>query len=196
MAKLWLIRHGKTEGNIQKLFYGKADLPLSQLGREEVTRRAASGCYPQIARRFTSGMTRTEQTYALIFGDAPHGVIPELCERNFGSFEMKTHEQLLESVPEYSVWLEDTSGTAVVPGGETNLEFEARVKRGLDKLLPLEEDTLVVCHGGVIAVAMSVHLFPGLKKGLWDWLPEPGCGVVIEFNGKTPVSYEVLPIEV
>ena len=32
-SKIVLIRHGITTGNVQKLYYGKTDLPLSEAGR-------------------------------------------------------------------------------------------------------------------------------------------------------------------
>ena len=32
---LFMIRHGETTGNVQKLFYGNMDLPLTETGRDQ-----------------------------------------------------------------------------------------------------------------------------------------------------------------
>ena len=37
-SKIYLIRHGITEGNQKKWFYGAADIPLADEGREELRR--------------------------------------------------------------------------------------------------------------------------------------------------------------
>lgn len=33
--KLYLIRHGQSEGNVKDLWYGRSDLPLTELGRQQ-----------------------------------------------------------------------------------------------------------------------------------------------------------------
>ena len=59
--KLTLIRHGLTEGNIRRLYYGAMDLPLLPDGIEALHALRDGGGYPEAERYFTSGMTRTEQ---------------------------------------------------------------------------------------------------------------------------------------
>ena len=41
--KLYLIRHGNTEGTERKLFYGSTDLPITQSGRQEVEAKRRRG---------------------------------------------------------------------------------------------------------------------------------------------------------
>ena len=40
-SRIILIRHGITEGNKKRWFYGAADIPLSQEGREELIEQKA-----------------------------------------------------------------------------------------------------------------------------------------------------------
>ncbi|MDY2995300.1 MAG: phosphoglycerate mutase family protein, partial [Baileyella intestinalis] len=77
---LFLIRHGHTEGTSKKVFYGSTDLALTPEGAGEIRQLESKGIYPSPdnACLYTTGMLRTEQTFQLIFGDLPHGTIPEL----------------------------------------------------------------------------------------------------------------------
>lgn len=54
--KLTLIRHGLTEGNIRRLYYGAMDLPLLPDGIEALHALRDGGGYPEAERYFTSGM--------------------------------------------------------------------------------------------------------------------------------------------
>ena len=62
--KLTLIRHGLTEGNIRRLYYGAMDLPLLPDGIEALHALRDGGGYPEAEQYFTSGMTRTARSPA------------------------------------------------------------------------------------------------------------------------------------
>ena len=46
-SQICLIRHGITEGNVRKLYYGKTDVPLAQKGVEELEKLAGEKLYGQ-----------------------------------------------------------------------------------------------------------------------------------------------------
>ena len=76
--KLTLLRHGITEGNRRRLYYGSTDLPLLQEGWEALEDLRAQGGYPTATRYYTSGMIRTEQTLLALYGPVSHpGAPPE-----------------------------------------------------------------------------------------------------------------------
>ena len=70
--KLTLIRHGVTEGNMKKLYYGSTDIPLLPCSEMKLHRMAEGGGYPTAPHYYTSGMIRTEQTFRALYGDIPH----------------------------------------------------------------------------------------------------------------------------
>ena len=92
--KLTLLRHGITEGNRRRLYYGSTDLPLLQEGWEALEDLRAQGGYPTATRYYTSGMIRTEQTLLALYGPVSHEVLPGLREMDFGAFEMRSYEEL------------------------------------------------------------------------------------------------------
>jgi len=203
ISRIYLIRHGITEGNQKMWFYGSADLPLAKEGKARLAHLASKGIYPEPedADLYTSGLTRTEETFGIIFGDRPHKEIDELREMKFGDFECRSYDELHGNVC-FDRWIEDTEGDVKPPGGESRQEFAERVSKGLHKLLGLhrlkelshrhsgkDAVSIVVCHGGVISAIMG-ELFPQEKKNIWDWIPGPGFGYCIEFENGDPVMYE------
>ena len=76
-TKICLIRHGITEGNQTRLYYGSSDIPLAEEGVAMLRELAAQEIYPDDADAecYTSGMLRTEQTFSLIYGDREHQVL-------------------------------------------------------------------------------------------------------------------------
>jgi len=196
MSHIHLIRHGTTEGNRDRKYYGSTDLPLANEGVDLITELALSGIYPRAddAILYTTGLIRTEQTFFLIYGCKEHNVIAELQEYHFGEFEMKTHDQL-EGVPAYQAWISDKEGLTPCPGGESTAGFRERISNGFSKVLAnhnkkenQEKNTIIVCHGGVISLIMGT-CFPKAGKNIFQWQPEPGRGYSIHIIDGEPVSY-------
>ena len=70
VSKLIVIRHGITEGNEKRWFYGKTDLPLLKRGRETLLEYKRAGVYPEIpddAQCVVSGLARTRETMDLLY---------------------------------------------------------------------------------------------------------------------------------
>ena len=166
-----LIRHGKTEANEKRLYCGSSDLPLSQKGREEL--RQLHYDIPNV-RFLTSGMKRTNETLKILFGEVPYEEDPRFREVNFGTFEMRGYNEL-KDVPEYQTWCTGDNEANIPPGGESGVQMTRRV---LEAFSEIREDTVLICHGGVIAAIMD-HLFPDENKSRYEWQPKNGCGYVI-----------------
>ena len=174
MNTIYLIRHGMTRANRQHLYCGSSDLPLCPEGEAELLRldyRVAS------ARFLTSGMKRTEQTLALLFGEVPHEQVPAFREIDFGRFELHSYEELKDK-PEYQAWISGDNHRNVPPGGESGEQMEARVLSAFRKLAQEDVPTVLVTHGGVIACIMA-ELFPEENKNRYQWQPKPGHGYAV-----------------
>ena len=197
MGKIHLIRHGTTEANIAKMYYGSTDLPLSNEGVDVVADLTLAGKYPNAdgAELYTTGLLRTEQTFFLIYGCKEHQALPELREYHFGDFEMKTHAQLSGN-EDYQRWISDKEGRTPCPNGESHNDFRTRITAGLAKILEnhrreQERDrrSILICHGGVISMIMGI-CFPHSERNIFQWQPDPGRGYTIRLDGGEPVSYE------
>ena len=168
---VYLIRHGKTEANEKRLYCGSTDLPLSEKGREELRRYRYD---IRNARFLTSGMKRTNETLKVLFGDVPYEEDHRFREVDFGAFEMHSYEQL-KTLPEYRAWCTGDNEGNIPPAGESGRQMKRRV---LEAFSEIREDTVLICHGGVIAAIME-ELFPQERKNRYEWQPENGCGYII-----------------
>lgn len=192
MSRVYLLRHGRTEANERRLYCGISDLPLCDVGQAELACLRARGGYPPLEglRICTSGLQRAEQTLEALYGEVPHEVMPALQEMNFGAFEMHGYCELKKS-PAYQAWINGDNEKNCCPGGESGWEMKQRV---LQAFWPLtEQSTLIVSHGGPIAVIMQA-LLPEAGKNRYEWQPANGCGYAVEIPSVgTPRLLAVLP---
>ena len=193
IQKVHLIRHGDTEGTKRRCYYGATDIPLLPEGIAQTERCRDEGIYPEpdTEEYYTTGKGRTEQTFRIIYGSRPHKIVKELRERNFGAFEMKNHEELM-SDPRYRYWLDNYSPDLAPPGGESANAMIARIEKGIQEVLAAQRvylashpdapaESVVVCHGGTIALLISN------AKGVADnkfhaWIPEPARGYTLVYE--------------
>ena len=203
-SKIFLIRHGITEGNLNSWYYGASDIPLAQEGVDKVTRMKEAGCYPEFAedaQYVTTGLTRTEHTLELVVGPREHKQITDLQEMKFGEYECVAFDDVKDD-PVFLEWGYDKTGDVALPGAESLNQFKARVQRGLDELIAIHRlgelahrhngkptHTVMFCHGGVISCIMG-DLFPEDAETIWDMMPDPGEGFILNDEGGKPVSYE------
>jgi broad specificity phosphatase PhoE len=157
---LILVRHGETEGESSIRYHGRTDVPLSDLGREQMGLAAGAIHSPhaiEFARVFSSPLVRASEGARIVAGDSVSLItIGEFAEVHFGLFEGLTAEEIRERYPEeYARWNADRLAPSFrYPGGESRAGFAERVERGLERMLshwtPRDREALLVAHRGVI----------------------------------------------
>ena len=180
-----LIRHGKTQGNLERRYVGTTDESLCQEGRETICRYADAGLYPVVQAVFTSPMKRCKQTAALIYPELNSQIITGLEETDFGIFEYKNYEELCQD-PVYQKWI-DSNGTMPFPGGESMEGFQKRCREQFARILEacLEESVELgafVVHGGTIMSILSG--FSKVPGDYFSWQVKNGEGFQIKTTKK------------
>ena len=175
--ELILIRHGTTQGNLEKRFIGTLDVPLAPQG-EELARQVGP-TLPRVEHIYRSPLMRCRQTAQLLWPGVDMTVIDELREADFGPFEGKNHEELKDD-PLYQAWIGqgDRLNFAAMPVGETAEQVVDRVSIGLEKLV---KDAAahgfarvgVVSHGGALMGLLSKYGRP--EREYYGWMC-PNCG--------------------
>ena len=156
MKTLYLMRHGQTEFNVQRIVQGQCDSPLTEAGesqaREAALKLASRDVRPD--RIAASPLGRAYRTCCIVrdvLCDEFASTLPEveMCqdleERNYGKFEHGP----MSDVPA-DVW---NPGEELVPyGGEGNAALQARVVGAIRNLIaPDEVSTLLaVSHGSAV----------------------------------------------
>lgn len=141
MTTIYLIRHGKTKGNLERRYVGRTDEPLCEAGRQEVSafreilmreftagREQAAGVATEFieGQVYVSPLLRCRQTAELLFADVAQKVVDDLREMDFGDFEYKNYTELAEDV-RYQAFI-DSGGSMDFPNAETQQQFRQRVR--------------------------------------------------------------------
>lgn len=158
--RVYLIRHGKTIGNVEKRYIGlRTDQPLCEEGikdAEELRSAIPASFYRQIDKVFCGPMIRARETAKILFVDREVEIIDEFTETDFGYFEGKNYADL-NGDPIYQEWI-NSNGEAPIPGAEKREDLIARSMKGLMKALGdmnKDESIAIVCHGGNIMGMLS-----------------------------------------
>lgn len=152
---LYLIRHGLTYQNLCREYQGSIlNYDILPQSRELIESRQRRGASPFIRTLWASPLVRARRTAELYFPGMDMEYHDDLMEREFGDWDGRTHEDLLED-EDYQSFLR-SFGRATPPGGESYENFKARMDRVLGKIeaLALESPQsfplALVFHGGPI----------------------------------------------
>ncbi len=167
MLSIILLRHGKTQGNLENRYNGRTDEPLSEIGLAEAQ---AGRHYPEIPLVYVSPMLRAQQTARIFFPNAKIETVSDLREMDFGDFEMRTAEEMANDEP-YRTWV---AGGCVdqCPNGEGIPDFAKRAAAAFavcaaDAIARGEKRVGFAVHGGVIMAIMTA--FSGSDEPYHSW---------------------------
>ena len=148
MTRLLLIAHAATAWNIERRYQGWTDVPLSEIGRDQVRRLAHALRGVPIDAVFASDLSRSIET-AVGLGE-PRGlavrVDRRLREMNFGDWEGKTASEIGDVSPE---WNRGDAG-ARPPRGESLADVAERIDAFLADLPG--GDVAIVGHRGSLRI--------------------------------------------
>ena len=144
MTELILARHGETDWNAERRVQGHTDRPLNEAGRAQAKELADALEGQRLDAIYSSDLTRAYETAREVADRRGLAVraLPDLRERNFGSWEGLTDDEVLERFPH--------ARTGPWGDAETHDELAQRV---LDALRDIADRhphgrVLVVTHGG------------------------------------------------
>jgi broad specificity phosphatase PhoE len=156
---LTLIRHGETQANLEGVWHGSIDTPLTERGRVQA-RRVADFAARQLrdaVALYSSPLQRARHTAEAISAD----LALELCvdealtEYDLGAWEGKTYRDLYE---EHRLWHHMKRDADFAPhGGESPRQVAARLSGALLRIASAHPGArvIVVTHGGALSLALA-----------------------------------------
>ncbi|HCQ0010503.1 TPA: adenosylcobalamin/alpha-ribazole phosphatase [Escherichia coli] len=185
--RLWLIRHGETQANIDGLYSGHAPTPLTARGIEQAQNLHTLLHGVSFDLVLCSELERAQHTARLVLSDRqlPVHIIPELNEMFFGDWEMRHHRDLMqEDTENYSAWCNDWQH-AIPTNGEGFQAFSQRVERFIARLSEFQhyQNILVVSHQGVLSLLIA-RLIGMPAEAMWHFRVDQGCWSAIDINQK------------
>ena len=166
MTRFLLIRHGKTQGNLERRYVGDPEEPLCQQGIEIAKTLTRSGELPFIDVLYSGQALRCRQTAEILFPKIQYKPC-QMAEIDFGIFKNKNADDLLGN-KEYETWL-NTNCMGDIPEGENVQDFK---ERSCEIFLEIAQKhktgtTAFIIHGGNIMAIMERFALP--KQNFYDY---------------------------
>jgi broad specificity phosphatase PhoE len=184
MAEIWLVRHGQTDWNLEGRFQGQLDVPLNDIGMDQVRVFAENLGDRAFCALYSSDLLRARQTAEIISG---HVNLPIKFDRRLREISQGQVEGLLlsEVSQKFGNELNERRINPVhsrMPGGESVSEVAERVKFAMDDIARAHptEPVLVASHGLAIATMLCrVRGYP--METVYSHIQENATAEVIEW---------------
>lgn len=168
MAKLLLIRHGRTNLQKEDRYWGSTDIPLNDTGIMQADQIRDNLAGAKITHVYSSALSRAHDTAKIIAAAHHLNVVSceELNEFNFGYAEGLTYEEIKKLHPSLADEMAKMEAISF-PGGESLDKFFTRVQSFLKRLEKHKaSDTVaIVAHAGSLRMLIC-HLL-GLEQKHW-----------------------------
>ena len=158
--RLLLVRHGETVWNADTVYRGRADIPLSDNGRQQAELLGRRLAGEHVTALYTSPLVRAHKTAEAIGRHAGLAVRVEddLTDIDCGEWEGLSDREVKEKYPEVRrKWL-DTPQLVRLPGGEALSDVADRVSHVLARACADAGVVVLVSHRVVHKVAICALL--------------------------------------
>jgi len=157
--KIYLVRHGETDWNLEMRIQGQTDVDLNASGinqAEECAMFFRDNNYNYV---YSSRLKRAIKTAEIIAGGKlPVKTYPELNERSFGIWETCLWSEIHQKNPELREQWKLLGRQYQPPQGESILEMATRATRKFREVIDqhsISDSILIVAHGGPIKVMIG-----------------------------------------
>ncbi|MEW6080893.1 MAG: histidine phosphatase family protein [Bacillota bacterium] len=185
MGRIYLVRHGRTQWNRDKVFRGMAEVPLDEMGREQA-RAIAGGISDGLTAILTSPVGRAMETAAIAAGEmgGPEPrVVDGLRDIDFGVLQGVSKEEACRRFPGVMEEWRSRPQDVRFPQGERLEEVAGRAWASLVALAREHRDgrVMAVSHRVVIKVLLLKAMGAGLES-FWRIRQDTACINVLDFG--------------
>ncbi|MEW4353834.1 histidine phosphatase family protein [Streptococcus pneumoniae] len=165
--KIFLMRHGETDYNKRRCFYGSSDVSINAKGKQQALQLRAIMEGIPLCQIYTSSLRRAKETADIVFGSNSLS-LPELNEKGFGKWEGLMADEIEAKFPtEWQAWLK--APFDVTPSqAEKFSHFQQRVWQVTDDLVHRHrtDSIAIVAHLGVLRLIYQRLIDP--QAVFWD----------------------------
>ena len=147
--KIYIIRHGETDANKNKIMQGWLDKPLNENGIELAKEVGTNLKGIKFKEAFTSPLTRALETCKLVLNNSDNSNCPIIIDERIKELNMGDLEGKLIDSLDPNIIKELFSNPIGTPNGETKDEVINRTQAFLKELINRNDDNtyLVSTHG-------------------------------------------------
>lgn len=150
----YFVRHGETDWNKERRMQGNTDISLNEHGKEQALEIAQQLKKQNIDLIISSDLKRAKETAEIIAKEIGAEIIfdKNLRERNFGSWEGKTHEEIgIEKYEKYRGTQEASEDAELFENLEKRVSESIKNHSSNHK----HKNVAVVAHGGVMRAILK-----------------------------------------
>ena len=182
--RLYLIRHGQTELNEKRCYYGCTDVSLNETGIRQAEKLGSYFSDMKWDSVVSSPLARAIDTAKYLCGRNCDKIVTDsrLAEQNFGIFEKMTAAEIMKRYPkEWDDWNRNFSDYRI-SGGESFRDVRERIDNYVDNELKRYQGTvLLTAHKGTLG-HMIASLLQMPLEGYWNFVFDQGCYNVVDIE--------------
>jgi len=153
---MYLARHGQTAYNAEGRFQGQGAVPLDATGRAQAAELAERAVPYEFVALWCSPLPRARETADVVARRI--GLTPRedarLMETDAGEWTDRSFAEVHAEAPTEFERFRTGDPTFAFPGGESFAQQGVRVAAAFYDIKRAEAPALIVCHGGVIRIAL------------------------------------------
>ena len=180
--KLYIIRHGETQWNVQRRLQGQTDIELNENGRAlaRVTSQALGSVSFDLA--YTSPLARAVETARIILGNRKTPLICDerIQEVGFGELEGKPFTEMQDD--SFHCFFDAPEKYCPPKGGESIDQLYVRTGKFLEELREnseLFDKTILVSTHGAASRALLANITHCARADFWGGCVPKNCAVSI-----------------
>ena len=166
------LRHGITELNVKKVYFGQLNPPLINEGIQQIHNAKKNVASENISLFYSSDLKRCTESAEIINEHLNLDIIekPGFRELNFGIFEGLSHQELMSRYPEEAELFFKNWENYQIPDGESIHDFMMRAVNEIEDIKKSYkgEKILITTHSGVIQAVLSFY-FTGNLEAYWKF---------------------------
>ena len=177
--KIYFVRHGKTQGNIEKRYNSVADDKLVAIGKQDLKEKKELYSKIKFDYIYCSTLNRCRESFEILFPDQEVDEYREdIVEIDFGDWAGEPYQKIIDEFLVQGYTLDDFVDPV---NGETYESLFNRIDKFLAEVtskFASNSKILVMTHGLVIAAIMKKHYLS--QTNFFSLSPDNGLGFIID----------------
>ncbi|SES69366.1 probable phosphoglycerate mutase [Natronincola peptidivorans] len=186
MKKIYIVRHGETNWNLEGKTQGKKDSKLTELGYLQTQKLAHRLSEEKIEVIYSSNLVRAKSTAIMISKqlNVPYYYEENLAEMDFGEWEGLTNDEIIKLYPDkYNGWRMKPHEVCI-PRGESLIAAQKRIVSFFEELIKTTNynKILLISHSTINKLLLLYIL--GMNLSNYYILKQDNCCINILSFGK------------
>ncbi len=180
MTKLLLVRHGETAWNVQKIFRGRTDISLDEVGVKQAELLGKYLSNWQLEAIYSSPLKRALDTANIIARYQKVGVFVAqgLIDFDYGEWRSHPESEVKKLYPNlYHEW-HTNPHRIKMPGGESLRNVRRRASQAVNDVLAKHQGNILLVSHRVVLKVLICYLLGLDNSHFWN-INQEVCGITI-----------------